>query len=56
MVCMRQRRLWISKSRSTSMIIKCVECLLIVRSKSMLECGPLMQCYRAVVTPGVGIL
>lgn len=51
MVCMRQRRLWISKSRPTSMIIKRVECLLVVRLKSMLECGPLMQCYRAVVTP-----
>ena len=51
MVCMKQRRLWISKSRPTSMILKCVEYRLVVRLKSVLECGPLMQCYRAVVTP-----
>jgi len=51
MVCMRQRRLWISKSRPTIMIIKCVEYLLVVRLKSVLQCGPLMDCYRAVVIP-----
>jgi len=33
------------------MIIKCVECHLIVRLRSMLECEPLMQRYRVVVTP-----
>lgn len=51
MVCMRQRRLWISKSRPTGMILKCVGYLLVVRLKTVLECRPLMQCYRAVVTP-----
>jgi len=51
MDCMRQQRLWISKSRPISMIINCVEWVLVVRLKRMLECGPLMQCYRVVVTP-----